>query len=531
VPYPETRARPGFDINTWQPWTEPPGPRSGAAFDGWNRAAGELLDAKGESYARLLDPRTAKYFDVSAKLLEEAERQKLAAGNTPVRWHFAENGAEQTMSTRLPAGIRTTVTPPGYSTALTAPGSPADPEGMAAPRGPAAARPPARAPGGIDFSRLQLRHVSSGSDAIGYSFKTPTSGDLTEGDLNAIDDASDAFFVWLELQPSQFWVNLNPGQPETIIDADLGRTDVGRVMLLADLQLKANLTTLIDPNGPLGDEFIRRIFIGGPDDDTCVSVRYFIEPLPATVRDTGSELYILDAPLNVKSETLYTVINGVRTCPNQTPERAQYNESVVRSVLVPSLTRAVNNDPEYANLRRVYMSRVAAEWYRQVSATKDTFYKPLINDGVVLPFVSKEPWNPKDIWDDFVSQLYSHTFTANLPQPVGEITFTFGGIDLSQAPAAPMDAAQFTQQYPQLPATVQESIEKPAKDADGQTTWAGGRTVLQPIPPEAAPAQQQPSGLAVTGTSKWFWLSGLLLCVGGVLLVILSRRRRRLPHS
>jgi Restriction endonuclease fold toxin 5 len=531
VPYPETRQQPGFDINTWEPWNEPVGqPRSGAAFDGWDRAGNRLLDAKGEGYARLLDPRNAKWFDVGAKLEDEALRQKRAADNTPIRWHFAEEGAHQRMADRL-SGIETTVTRPGTSSAFTAPGSPADPDGMASPRGPAAARPPARAPGGIDFSTLQLRHVSTGSvgaNGIGYSVKTP-SAELSDGDFNAVQDASDAFFVWLELNPSQFWVNLNPGQPDQIIDPDLALTDVGRVMLLADLQLKTNLTQLVDPAGPLGDEFYRRIIVGGPDEDFCVSVRYWISPAPATVRDTGSELYILDAPLNVMAETLYSVDTrtGGRTCPDQTPQRAQYNESVVRSVLLPSLVEAVNNDPEYADLRRVYMSRVAAEWYRQVSATQDTFYKSLINDGIVGPYVSQQPWDPMDVFNDFVSQLYSHEFEIE----VGGFTYTFlfGGVDMSEAPADPMPAAEFTEQYPLLPATVEESIEKATQDPDGQTIWAGGRTVLEAVPPAAAP--EQPHGLAVTGTSMWIWMSGLLLCVGGVLLIILARRWRRQPSS
>ena len=36
------------------------------------------------------------------------------------------------------------------------------------------------------------------------------------------------------------------------------------------------------------------------------------------------------------------------------------------------LDTAVNSAPEYADLRRVYASRVAAQWYRERSATKTT---------------------------------------------------------------------------------------------------------------------------------------------------------------
>jgi hypothetical protein len=170
------------------------------------------------------------------------------------------------------------------------------------PRG-AAVRPPTGAPGGIDFSKRQLRHVSTGSvgpNGISYSFKTPSPA-IGDADLNAARDSSNAFFVWLALQPSQFWVNLNPGQPDKIIDPDLARTDVGRVMLDSDLQLEKTMTPLTGPGTPTGDEFVRKAF-AGPGKDTCMSFRTWIEPAPAPVRDTGTELYILDARANSYAE-------------------------------------------------------------------------------------------------------------------------------------------------------------------------------------------------------------------------------------
>ncbi|MGH3450960.1 MAG: Imm52 family immunity protein [Haloechinothrix sp.] len=89
----------------------------------------------------------------------------------------------------------------------------------------------------------------------------------------------------------------------------------------------------------------------GPDDDVCSWTRFWITPKPASVRASGEDLYILDA----------------------------------------SLKKSVNENPEYADLRRVYLSRVAAEWYRQVGQTKDTQFKGLIGDGVAGPWV----WGPR----------------------------------------------------------------------------------------------------------------------------------------
>jgi hypothetical protein len=532
VPYPETRAKPGFDINTWEPWKTPIGqPRDGAAFDGWNRADRTLLDAKGPRYAYLLDPKNSGWSKARDTLLEESARQQRAAQGTPVRWHWAETGAHQQMESELRGrGIGSRTTLPRDPTLMSGPGSPNNPNGAATPRGPAA-RPVAGAPGGIDFSRLQLKYVSAGAagqNSVGYSFQTP-SATIGDADLNAARDASDAFFVWLSLQPSQLWVNLNPSQPDLIIDADLARTEAGRVMLTADLQLKRTMTPLTGPGTPIGDDFVRKIF-AGPDEDRCLSYRFWVEPAPATVRDTGDELYILDAPLAVKSETMYIIdpATGQRTCPGQTEQRARYNESVMDTVVLPHVRKAVNEAPEYADLRRVYLSRVAAEWYKQVSAARDTFFKPMIGSGIVGPWVSARTWNPRAVFDEYLGVYNKSTGTIE----IGGVTYTFvfGGVDLAQAPQTPMSAPDFAAKHPALPAVVKDSTENPAPDPQGKLLWAGGTTVLEsdddPPPPDD-PADPPPSGLPITGTTPALWLAGIVLLIGGVLLLALVRRRRR----
>ncbi|MGH3450961.1 MAG: hypothetical protein ACRDQW_09550 [Haloechinothrix sp.] len=109
-------------------------------------------------------------------------------------------------------------------------------------------------PGGIDFSTLQLRHLSAtsagGSPGVKYSFRNAT-GPST-GNEDTAREASDAFLVWLELDPSQFWVNLNPDQPDRIMDPALARTQVGKVLLEADLQLKKTMAENMDPDTEVG---------------------------------------------------------------------------------------------------------------------------------------------------------------------------------------------------------------------------------------------------------------------------------------
>ena len=46
------------------------------------------------------------------------------------------------------------------------------------------------------------------------------------------------FYIGLTLPNSKFWVNLRPDAEDNIIDDYLAKTDIGRIMLETDLQLK-----------------------------------------------------------------------------------------------------------------------------------------------------------------------------------------------------------------------------------------------------------------------------------------------------
>ena len=52
------------------------------------------------------------------------------------------------------------------------------------------------------------------------------------------------FFIGLALPNEKFWVNLRPDSPDNILDPDLEKTDIGRIFLEADLQLKKDTCQL-----------------------------------------------------------------------------------------------------------------------------------------------------------------------------------------------------------------------------------------------------------------------------------------------
>ena len=117
---------------------------------------------------------------------------------------------------------------------------------------PLASPPLPRPFAGIDMSALELA-VSAGCEegTEGCEVVTPlvtmelprdvfdasSGGSPPRASDPAVAAASDAFFVWLTHPPDSFWVNLSPTEAERVIETNLGRTDVGKTLLEADLAL------------------------------------------------------------------------------------------------------------------------------------------------------------------------------------------------------------------------------------------------------------------------------------------------------
>ncbi|MFG2332536.1 hypothetical protein ACGFMM_23265 [Streptomyces sp. NPDC048604] len=351
--------------------------------------------------------------------------------------------------------------------------------------------------GGVDFSTLELRYVSDTyhkGSGVQYAFKADAlpADEESFGGRKAAQLASDSFFVWLELPPSAFTVNLNPDEPERIIDEKFGRTDAGRVLLEADLAMKKSVAKFIHPNKPGGQKFWDSL----RGETKCVSMRQWIVPGTATVRETGDELYILDAPLQVKmeSEVIKTPgVGGNTGCGQQDEASTQHNTALYRSTILPQVQNAVNTAPEYADLRRVYASRVAAEWFRKRSTTKHTAYSDLIGKGDISRWASNEKWTPRDVFDRYVQSYKNGEFKVKRTTTKGNIiytnTYVYGGVDFTRINQNRLSAAKFAKDHPALSATARNALDAPS--GEGSDVWLGGQTTA--VPTDEAFASPEPA--------------------------------------
>jgi hypothetical protein len=337
-------------------------------------------------------------------------------------------------------------------------------------------------PGGIDLTTLELRYLSEPEPGEGleYSFSAEGRGPATPAgsDLRAAGLASDAFFTWLALDPSTFFVNLHPDEPDRIVDPRLGRTDAGRVLLEADLQMKKTVAALIRPDNPDSARYWDRLQRGSTGERCLPALRHWIVPEPATVHTEHDQLYILDAPLEVKID-LGTAVSYETGCPGQSPAVRDHNLGVYRSVVLTELQRAVNTAPEYADLRRVYLSRVAAEWYRQRALQQETTYGDIIGSGDVTAWESRQAWSSRDIYDAYRTSLTQGEFDITRIEVIDgtsyQVNYVYGGIEFGNVALNDIDRSAFEAGYPDLAAAAEASLDTPSTDSSGRL-WLGSVT-------------------------------------------------------
>ncbi|MGW5201055.1 hypothetical protein [Streptomyces spiralis] len=367
-----------------------------------------------------------------------------------------------------------------------------------------------RGPGGVDFSTLDLKYIGKSVKGKGVDFAFDAKEDPGErsgwGGKAKAQLISDAFFTWLALTPDKFWVNLNPDEPDRIMDARFGKTDAGRVLLEADLRMKHDFYKAMDPKTDLG----KRYWAALPKQNgrPCMpGLRNWIEPKTAQVREQDGGIYILDTPLRLKSTAQSTRTPGPGE-PICTPGEAETRaaQRVIDRMIVPAVEKTINTAPQYADLRRVYTARVAAEYIRQQDAKAPTDYHKIINSGDVSRWPLRAPnqnWTREALFQKY-RYIYTHgEFQYDVPANGTTQIYIVGGVDLSKQPKQNVSKARFTVEHRYLPRQTQTGVRTLTDDTDAKgQLLLGGNTAAddtgsggggQPTPTPTRTSEPAPS--------------------------------------
>lgn len=303
--------------------------------------------------------------------------------------------------------------------------------------------------GGIDFSAIQLNYISVFSDQNEEIFSYVLKAQKAEkGDeIIDIEDATElslnSFFISLTIPNDKFWVNLNPWEADRIIEKDLEETDVGRIMLEADLQMKKDFCKYKNPcESEIGEEYwklldekgeelIKECMNNHPGEIKDINnvqfapvTRHWIVPDRVEAYETDNEIYIVNATLNIHSEPVYEdstyeIVNQdaffvSRACKEDLSEAVKeygrYAKELEEEMILALVVHEVNHGKNYSDLRCVYNSLALAQWYKDKYRYSPSVFTDFIDSKDLTGLESKSTWSAENIWSDYVKSFEEGEF-------------------------------------------------------------------------------------------------------------------------
>ena len=185
------------------------------------------------------------------------------------------------------------------------------------------------------------------------------------------------FLASLTIPEKDLWVNLSPYEKNRIVPESFGRTQMGRDLLAEDYMLKQITASLIYPEAEIGRIFWKRIYeqaakkFGTTNIPVNTFNKVWILPDKAVVYENvkTKTAYVVESRLKVMLEKDYL---SYKKHNEETPFMAYHTPStnelasnIIREIVIPELTKEVNEGRNFALLRQVYSSLILATWYKK----------------------------------------------------------------------------------------------------------------------------------------------------------------------
>lgn len=296
------------------------------------------------------------------------------------------------------------------------------------------------------FRPLQLRYFSY--DTFNDSFRIL----MDKGDSKGLSDKQvkeqskelmKYFLVGVSLSDDNFWVNLRPDSESQVISQELAKTDVGKILLEADLQLKKDLAKFTSPQTPEGKAYWTRLYekanqiFGSENISIPTLTRPWIIPGEVIIRQTADSAYVYKASLKVVLEQDHLKNSAEYNFSDpRLKELNEYSSQIIREEILPKLTQEVNSAKRYASLRQVFNSLILARWFKAKFAGQDGAYPNLINTGNLKGLTSNDTWSKTTYFNEYKNSFAQGEY--NIKEQVNTITgpvirtYFSGGVSLRE---------------------------------------------------------------------------------------------------
>ena len=225
------------------------------------------------------------------------------------------------------------------------------------------------------------------------------------------------FLASLTIPDKDLWVNLSPYEKDRIIPNSFGLTEMGRDLLAEDYMLKQITASLIYPEDKIGKEFWKRIYeqaaqkLGTTNIPINTFNKVWVVPEKAVVYENAKAgtAYVVTSKLKVMLEKDYIALNknavGVGSKP--TPEWAGYEPAptdIIREIIIPELTKEVNEGNNFAQLRQVYNSLILADWYKK-KIKKNILSQVYADENKISGVRNNDPQDKQKIYERYLQSF------------------------------------------------------------------------------------------------------------------------------
>ncbi|MDO8747628.1 MAG: hypothetical protein Q7J72_00715 [Candidatus Omnitrophota bacterium] len=253
------------------------------------------------------------------------------------------------------------------------------------------------------------------------------------------------FQIGLALPNDKFWVNLRPDAEDQIIDPELEKTDMGKIMLESDLQLKKDTAGFTSPQTTEGRQYWDKLYkkageLFGTENITIPTItRPWIVPGEIILRQGEDSAYIFKANMKVMLEHDYLSSQPSALSSQQynfkdprMKELNEYSSQLIRELIIPKLTKEVNTSKRYAALRQVFFSLVMARWFKDTFSGKPGQYSQLIDSHNLNNLTSKEAWSKTTYFNEYKKSFEKgeYNLKEDISTPTGQVirSYVSGGI-------------------------------------------------------------------------------------------------------
>jgi hypothetical protein len=298
------------------------------------------------------------------------------------------------------------------------------------------------------FRPVHLRYMSY-DDAANHFKLIMDRGDLERARLSGVENDSKKLFHFflsgISLPDEDFWVNLNPNEPDRIMELSLSQTEIGRIMIEADLQLKKEMSSATSPKSPEGKDFwdaldkkAGELFSEGRGQVPVfsLSTRCWIVPDEIIMRGTPNDAYIYKAVLKVMLEEDHAgPKKTTRVSDPRLKEFQEYATGLMRERILPRLTRSVNVSRQYASLRQVYYSLILAHWFKTYFRGRGGLYSWMIDRAQF--FDQDRRWSVDSYFKEYLKSIKQGEYDISYAEEsfFGAVTRRYfsGGVILNGA--------------------------------------------------------------------------------------------------